>query len=72
MHDDPELAQARNFLGDLRQHALTLTRRRESIPSAAAPEIQSFDAELAVVRSQIDKLLRRFPALQAGSPILAD
>lgn len=35
MHDDPQLAQARNFLVELRQCAQTLMRRRELMPGTA-------------------------------------
>ncbi|MFF3574848.1 hypothetical protein ACFYXQ_44590 [Nocardia jiangxiensis] len=67
MHDDPELAQARNFLNELRQHAHMLMRRRESTQSPSEPPIPGPDAELAAVRRQIEQLYTRFPALRADA-----
>ncbi|MEV6769395.1 hypothetical protein AB0N05_12300 [Nocardia sp. NPDC051030] len=68
MHDDPALAQARNFLGDLCQHAQSLSRRRDSVSMTAAAELRSLETELATVRSHIDKLQQRFPTLRTGTP----
>ncbi|MFB7719798.1 hypothetical protein [Nocardia sp. NPDC056100] len=68
MHEDPELAQARNFLVELRGHAQTLMRRRELASAGAAASATPFDAELTAVRQQIDKILNRFPALRPPTP----
>ena len=67
MHDDPELAQARNFLDELRQHAHMLMRRRESMQSPPQLPTKDIDAELVAVRRQIEQLCTRFPALRAGA-----
>ena len=67
MHDEPELAQARNFLDELRQHAHMLMRRRESTRSLSGPPPQDLDAELAAVRRHIEQLYTRFPALRDGA-----
>ncbi|MFJ9371254.1 hypothetical protein ACIRRA_43575 [Nocardia sp. NPDC101769] len=61
MSEDPELAQARAFVRELTQHAQTLVRRHGTLPLPAASRP---DAELAIIRRQIEQLHRRFPALR--------
>lgn len=62
MYEDPELAQARNFVRELTMHAQAVLRRRDAQPVAA--ESARHNAELAAVRRQIDQLHERFPTLR--------
>ncbi|WP_067533568.1 hypothetical protein [Nocardia crassostreae] len=69
MHDnpeDPELAQARIFLGELERHIATLTRRMQTAPTVDAR--RALNAELSAVRRYVERLHRCFPGITPARP----
>lgn len=69
MTEDPELAQARVLVRELRSHADMLTRELQYV---TRPEAQARKrADLRAVQNQLDRLRRHYPALATPPEILA-